>query len=74
MGLYTSIIYLILFLLLFPVCLLTLLKSNLHQIFKKGEIATIRLFYVLISVGISYLVAGGITKLMEAIFTILSEF
>ena len=73
MDLYVSIVYLVSFVLLFPVCLLIFFKSNMHKIFKQGETNTIRLFYIFLAIGLDFLVTSGITKAMEAIITIISK-
>jgi hypothetical protein len=64
---YIAIVYLVTFFLLFPFCLLIFLKSNIHQIFKKGEVFAIRVFYVFLALGLDFLVTSSICAIMSAI-------
>ena len=73
MDLYVSIVYIVLFSLLFPLCLVIFFKSNIHKIFKQGETNTIRIFYILIALALDFLVVSGITNLMQAIITIFQK-
>lgn len=67
---YLAIMYLAFFLLLLPFCMLILLKSNIHQIFKKGEVFAIRVFYVFLAVSLDFLVSAAITSIAAAILLI----
>ncbi len=66
------IIYFISFLVFFVIFLKLLMETNLYKIFKQGKILEIRLFYLLISMVMSTIMAFGITKLSEAIYEIIN--
>ena len=67
---YLAIIYLAFFLLLLPFCMLIFLKSNIHQIFKKGEVFAIRVFYVFLAMALDFLVSASLTAIAASIFII----
>jgi len=47
-----------LYLIIVPLTIWTLMSLNLEKYFKKGHINQIKMFYVLLSLGLSYLVVN----------------
>lgn len=48
-----------------------LMNTNVEKIFKKGKISEIRLAYFLISFVFATIFSSGLTKFIEAIYTII---
>jgi uncharacterized membrane protein YwzB len=66
-----STIYLITFLGMTVVILKIFLESNMHQLFKQGRISQIRLFYLILSVILSYLFSSALIKFMEEVYNLI---
>lgn len=47
-----------LYCLILPITIMTLMSLNLEKYFKKGHINQIKIFYILLSFGLSYLVVN----------------
>jgi uncharacterized integral membrane protein (TIGR02327 family) len=54
-----------LYLLVIPLTIWTMLSLNIEQYFKKGHINQIKIFYILVSFSISYLVVNFLYEIYQ---------
>lgn len=63
-------IKIIIYLLVIPFVIFSISSINIEQIFKKGSVNQIKIFYLFISLGISYLVSNFIFDFYQITSTI----
>ena len=67
---YAIVSFVVLFMLV--ISLKVLFDSQIHKIFKQGSVTSIRAFYIIIAIVVSYIVSSAIIDFIKAINAIIS--
>ncbi|HHU23565.1 MAG: DUF1146 family protein [Bacilli bacterium] len=70
---YYAIIFFLSFLFMMIITLRVLFDSQLHKIFKQGSVTSIRTFYIILAIAISYLISSAFIDFIKAIGLIISQ-
>ena len=70
---YQTILFITLFLLGIPLFFMLLLDSNIEKFFKQGTVASIRMFTILISIILSFLLALASSHFLEQVIKFFSR-
>jgi uncharacterized membrane protein YwzB len=70
---YYAIVFFLSFLFMLVISLKVLFDSQIHKIFKQGSVTSIRAFYIIIAIVVSYIVSSAIIDFIKAINAIISK-